>query len=324
MQAACFPVCLSIPEKLPAAGPLVKNREKSHMNRLTKREKSEAMWAYLFIAPTIIGLIVLNLYPIISTIWLSFCKTGDFGIGNTFAGLVNYQNLFKDAEVGQALINTFKYAALQVPFSIAISLVLAVFLNRKMKGRTIYRTIYFLPMICAPAAVAMVWKWMFNQDYGILNRIFGVHIAWTTDPKIAWIAVAIVGIWSSIGYNMVLLLGGIQDIPKDYYEAAYIDGATPVHSFFHITIPLLSPTLFFIIQTGIIGALQLFDLPYMIIDKSSRALKYVQSVTYLFYRYSFEQSNRGYGAAIVVFMLVIIAIITFILQKTEKKWVHYN
>ena len=123
---------------------------------------------------------------------------------------------------------------------------------------------------------------------------------------------------------MVLLLGGIQDIPKDYYEAAAIDGATGIRSFFHITIPLLSPTLFFIIQTGIIGALQLFDLPYMIMDKSSRAFKHVESVTYLFYDYSFVKSDRGYGAAIVIFMLLVISIITFILQKTEKKWVFYN
>ena len=256
------------------------------MRKKTVRERSEARWGLLFIAPTILGLIILNFYPILQTVYLSFCKTGDFGLGNVFTGFDNYIRLFQDKEIWQSLINTFKYAAVQVPFSIAISLVLAVFLNRKMKGRTIYRTIYFLPMVCAPAAVAMVWKWMFNQDYGLLNRVFGTHIQFVTDARIAWICVAVVGIWSSIGYNMVLLLGGIQDIPKDYYEAAAIDGATGIRSFFHITIPLLSPTLFFIIQTGIIGALQLFDLPYMIMDKSSRAFKHVESVTYLFYDYS--------------------------------------
>ena len=294
------------------------------MRKKTVRERSEARWGLLFIAPTILGWISLNFSPILQTVYLSFCKTGDFGLGNVFTGFDNYIRLFQDKEIWQSLINTFKYVAVQVPFSIAISLVLAVFLNRKMKGRTIYRTIYFLPMVCAPAAVAMVWKWMFNQDYGLLNRVFGTHIQFVTDARIAWICVAVVGIWSSIGYNMVLLLGGIQDIPKDYYEAAAIDGATGIRSFFHITIPLLSPTLFFIIQTGIIGALQLFDLPYMIMDKSSRAFKHVESVTYLFYDYSFVKSDRGYGAAIVIFMLLVISIITFILQKTEKKWVFYN
>ncbi len=294
------------------------------MEKKSKRKKSEEFWGVIFVLPTVIGLIILNFYPIVWTFWLSFCKTGDFGIGNKFSGLANYIQLFHDPEILQTLVNTVKYAAVQVPFSVAISLVLAVLLNRKMMGRTVYRTIYFLPMICAPAAVAMVWRWMFNQEYGILNRIFGTNIAWTTNPKVAWICVAIVGIWGAIGYNMVLLLGGIQDIPKDYYEAAAIDGSTGIHSFFHITIPMLSPTLFFIIQTGIIGALQLFDLPYMIMDRSSRAFKNVESVTYLFYQYSFEKSNKGYGAAIVMFMLLLIAFITFILQKTEKKWVFYN
>ena len=293
-------------------------------HRFTPSEKQEMKWGLILIAPTMIGLFVLNFYPILSTIYLSLCKTGDFGLGNKFTGLTNYITLLNDSEVFHALLNTFKYALVQVPFSVAISLILAVFLNRKMKGKSIYRTIYFLPMICAPAAVAMVWRWMFNQDYGILNKIFGTDIAWITDPKIAWICVAIVGIWSSIGYNMVLLIGGLQDIPKDYYEAATIDGATGIHTLFYVTIPMLSPMLFFIVQTGIIGALQLFDLPYMIMDRSSRAFKDVETVTYLFYQYSFEQSNRGYGAAIVIFMLLIISAITFLLQKAEKKWVYYN
>ncbi len=290
----------------------------------TPKERSEARWGLLLVAPTVLGLALLNLYPILSTIWLSFCKTGDFGIGNTFIGLGNYITLLHDEEVMHSLFNTFKYAIVQVPFSIVISLILAVLLNRKMVGRTAYRTIFFLPMICAPAAVAMVWRWMFNQDYGLLNQLFGLNVGWITDPKIAWICVAVVGIWSSIGYNMVLLLGGLQDIPKDYYEAATIDGASGIRAFFKITIPMLSPMIFFILQTGIIGALQLFDLPYMIMDRSSRAFKDVETVTYLFYQYSFEQSNRGYGAAIVVFMLVIIALITFLLQKAEKKWVYYS
>ncbi len=293
-------------------------------NKRTRKQKNEAKWGLIMVAPTLLGLLVLNFYPIVQTIYLSFCKTGDFGIGNVFIGLENYVNVLKDPEVFQALINTFKYAILTVPFGISISLVLAVLLNRKMRGRTLYRTIYFLPMICAPAAVAMVWRWMYNMDFGLINHVFNSDIGWVTNPSIAWICVAIVGIWSGIGYNMVLLLGGLQDIPKDYYEAATIDGASGFHSFFNITIPMLSPMLFFIIQTGIIGALQLFDLPFMIMDTTSRAFTSVKPITYLFYEHSFVNSNRGYGAAIVVVMLVIISLITFAIQKLEKKWVFYN
>ncbi|MDD3810283.1 MAG: sugar ABC transporter permease [Erysipelotrichaceae bacterium] len=292
--------------------------------KLTRKQKTEAKWGLIMVTPTLIGLLVLNFYPIVQTIYLSLCKTGDFGIGNVFIGFGNYIDAFKDPEVFQAMINTFKYAIVTVPIGISISLVLAVLLNRKMKGRTFYRTIYFLPMICAPAAVAMVWRWMYNMDFGLINHALGTNTGWITDPSVAWICVAVVGIWSGLGYNMVLLLGGLQDIPKDYYEAATIDGASGFHTFFNITIPMLSPMLFFIIQTGIIGALQLFDLPFMIMDTTSRAFSSVKPITYLFYEQSFIYSNRGYGAAIVVVMLVIIGIITFAIQRLEKKWVFYN
>ncbi len=291
---------------------------------MTKKARTEAITGLVFIAPTIIGLLILNYYPIFETVWQSLCKTGDFGIGNTFVGLKNFVTLFHDPEVFSTLFNSFKYAVLSLPLTIMISLVLAVLLNRKMKARGLYRTIYFLPMVCAPAAIAMVWKWMFNQDYGLLNHIFHTKINWITDPAIALIAIVVVGVWSSIGYNMILLLGGLQDIPKDYYEAAAVDGSSGVHSFFHITIPMLSPMLFFIIQTGIMGALQLFDLPFMIMDDSSRAWPSVKTITYLFYEYAFVKSNRGYGAAIIMFLIAIISILTFLLQKSEKKWVHYD
>lgn len=292
--------------------------------KLSARGRTEAIWGLAFITPTIVGLLILNYYPIFETVWQSLCRTGDFGIGNTFIGLENFKNLFQDKEVFSTLFNSFKYAVLSLPLTVAISLVLAVLLNRKMKMRSVYRTVFFLPMVCAPAAVAMVWKWMFNQDYGLLNHLLGTKVNWVTSPALAMIAIVIVGVWSSIGNNMILLLGGLQDIPKDYYEAAAVDGSTGVHSFFHITIPLLSPMLFFIIQTGIMGALQLFDLPFMIMDQSSRAWPSVKTITYLFYEYAFEKSNRGYGAAIIMFLICIISFLTFLLQKSEKKWVHYE
>ena len=147
----------------------------------TKRERSEFLWGWLFILPTTIGLIVLNIIPIFQTIYQSFFKTGDFGKGNIFIGLQNYQKVFADKEIWQALINTFKYAIVEVPFSIVIALVLAVLLNRKMKGRSIYRTIIFLPMVAAPAAVAMVWRWLFNSDYGLINNVFHVHVNWVSN-----------------------------------------------------------------------------------------------------------------------------------------------
>ena len=292
--------------------------------KTTGRQRSEFLWGWLFILPTVIGLVVLNIIPIFQTIYQSFFKTGDFGKGNIFIGFDNYVKLFHDAEVWQALLNTFKYAIVEVPFSIAIALVLAVLLNRKMKGRAVYRTIFFLPMVAAPAAIAMVWRWLFNSEFGLLNHIFHTKINWISDPKIAVYAIAVIGVWSIIGYNMVLFLSGLQEIPRDYYEAASIDGATGVKQFFHITIPLLSPTIFFVMVTRVIGAMQVFDLIFMVMDRNSPALYKTQSLVYLFYQNSFVQNNKGYGSTIVVLLLVVIMIMTVFQNIAQKKWVHYN
>lgn len=292
--------------------------------KMTPSQKSQAKWGLAFVAPTMIGLIVLNFYPIFYTIYQSFCKTGDFGIGNIFVGLQNYKTVLFGTEFWRCLLNTFKYALIEVPFSIVFALLLAVFLNRKIAFRGGYRTIFFLPMVAAPAAVAMVWRFLYNQQFGLLNNVFHTTTAWISDPKIAWISIGIIGIWSVVGYNMILLIAGLQEIPGDYYEAAEIDGATGIKQFTRITIPLLTPTIFFIMQTRIIGALQAFDLVFMVMDDSNRALPSVQTTVYYFYTQAFKYNNRGLGAAIVICMLVIIMLISFILQKTEKKWVFYN
>ena len=291
---------------------------------MSPKERTEAKWGLLFVAPTILGLIILNFYPIFNTVYQSFCKTGDFGRGNTFVGLANYSKVLAASETWQSFWNTIKYAIIEVPLGIIIALILAVLLNKKIVGRSIYRTTFFLPMVCAPAAVAMVWKWLYNTQFGLLNNIFHTSIAWISDPNIAWISIGVIGVWSIIGYNMVLFIGGLQEIPGDYYEAASIDGANGLRQFFSITVPLLSPTTFFIVQTRIIGALTIFDLMFMVMDKTNVALKKVQSVVYLFYQYAFTNGNKGYGATLVVVLLIFIMILTFVLQQVEKKVVYHN
>ncbi len=294
----------------------------------SKRNRNEFIWGWAFILPTMLGLIILNIIPLFQAAYQSFFKTGAFGKGNIFIGFDNYLRLFGDKDVWQALLNTFKYAIIEVPLSIVIAILLAVLLNRKMKARTLYRTIYFLPMVAAPAAVAMVWRWLYNSEFGLLNYIRGTvglnPINWISNPKIAIIFIALVGVWSVIGYNMVLFLAGLQEIPKDYYEAATIDGASKTRQFFKITLPLISPTMFFVTVTRIIAALQVFDVIYMMIDKSNPALQKCQSLVYLFYKYSFIQSNKGYGSAIVMLLLIVILIVTAIQMICQKKWVNYD
>lgn len=307
---------------------ILKSQDSNKLKNKKKIGNKEMFWGWIFIAPTLIGLLVLNIIPIFQTIYESFFQTGAFGRGNTFVGFKNYIEMFSDNQVWKSLLNTIIYTLIEVPFSIIIALVLAVLLNRKMRGRSLYRTIYFLPMVAAPAAVAMVWRWLYNSEFGLLNHMLSVlhlpAVNWVSNPKIALLSVAVVGIWSVIGYNMVLFLAGLQEIPKDFYEAASIDGASFVRQFFHITVPLISPTMFFVTVTRVIGAMQVFDVIYMMIDKTNPALPSTRSLVYLFYQYSFVEGNRGYGSAVVVLLLIIIMIITIIQNKVQEKWVTYN
>ena len=293
----------------------------------SKKTINEWKWAYALIAPTIIGLIVLNIIPILQTLYLSFFKSGDFGKGNIFVGFSNYKKMFTDIQVWHAVGNTLKYTIIVVPVTVIIAMILAVLLNSKIKGKGIYRTIYFIPMIAAPAAITMVWKWLYNNQFGLINYMLskiGINaVNWIDNPKVALYSVAIIGIWSTVGYSMVLLIAGLQEIPKDYYEASNIDGASPVKQFFNITIPLVSPTLFFVMVTSIIQAMQVFDVIYMMIDVTSPSYDKTVSLVYLFYNSSFKYSDKGYGSAIVMLLLAIIMIITVIQMKAQKKWVNY-
>lgn len=304
----------------------VNNTKVESKARLKNAKYNEWMRGYLLVAPTILGLMILNLIPVFETFILSFQKSGDFG-SYKWAGFENYTRLFTDPQVWQATANTLEYAIIVVPITVALSLIVAVLLNQKIKGQSIYRVIYCLPMVAAPAAVAMVWKWLFNSEFGLINYLLGVirieGPQWVSDPNFALIAIVIVGIWSTVGYNMILLLAGLQEIPKDYYEAASIDGAGPIRQFFTITLPLVSPTMYFVVVTSVISAFQVFDIIFMMIDKTSMALESTQSLVYLFYQHSFTVNDKGYGSAIIMLLLAIIMVVTFIQSKVEKKWVHY-
>ena len=289
----------------------------------TLAEKREQRWAYLMIAPTIIGLLVLNYYPLFDTIRLSFSRTQTFG-KSTFNGIENYVTMFSTPEFWKATWNTIWFCILTVPVGIAIALLVAVMLNAKVKFKSGFRAIYFLPMVVAPAAVAMVWRWMFNGQYGIINTILGKPINWLTDPKTAVIACAIVAIWSALGYDAVLLMSGLQNISKTYYEAASIDGASRVRQFFSITLPMISPTLFVTLIMRLMASLKVYDLIYMMIDTSNPVLPDVQSLMYLFYREAFVAGNKGYASAICIWTIALIGIVTAIQFIGQKKWVNYE
>ena len=295
--------------------------------RIPRNVLNEWKWAYIMIAPTIIGLTILNIIPIFQTIYLSFFKSGAFGKGNIFIGLQNYGKMFKDVQTWYAVRNTLVYTCLVVPITIAIALIIAVVLNKKIKGKGFYRTLYFIPMVAAPAAVTMVWRWLYNNNFGFINHLLSnlglSKVKWIEDPNIAIYSIVVIGIWSTIGYSMVIFLAGLQEIPKDYYEASNIDGASQWKQFFNITLPLVSPTLFFVAVTSIIAAMQVFDVIYMMVDVANPAYNSTVSLVYLFYNNSFKYSNKGYGSAIVVLLLAIIMVITVLQMRAQKKWVKY-
>lgn len=305
-----------------------KEKTKAIKKKASRRQKKDWIAAYIFIAPVTIGLLIFYVWPFIQNFWFSFNDVNKFNMA-TFCGLDNYKKLFEEPELMLALKNTILYAVITVPIGLFISLLLATLLNSKIKGKGIYRTIYFLPSITMAAAVALVWKLIFNGDYGILNTVlefFGVEgKRWLTDPSTALFCVMMVGIWSGAGYNMIILLAGMQGVSNSYYEAAEIDGAGPVQKFFKITIPLVSPTIFFVTITGLIGAFQVFDTLYMMIDiDKNPAFNAVKTTNVLFYQNAFTYGYKGYAAAISIFMFVIIMIITAIQLWGQKKWVNYD
>ncbi|MEG0109359.1 MAG: sugar ABC transporter permease, partial [Lachnospiraceae bacterium] len=179
-----------------------------------------------------------------------------------------------------------------------------------------------------PVAIALVWKFIFNGDYGLLNnflKIFGIHgKSWLSDANTALYMVMIVAIWSSVGYNVIILLAGMQGISRTYYEAAAIDGAGPAVQFFKITIPMVSPTLFFVLITGLIGGFQVFDSIYMLVGVDNPIFEKVQTLNIMFYRNGFQYGYKGYAAAISVFMFALIMIVTVVQLIGQKKWVNYE
>ncbi len=291
--------------------------------KLSVASRREQNWGYFMVAPTIIGLIVLNVWPFIQTIYASFCEHLGFG-HYKFIGLENYINMFQNNDFWKATGNTLLFCILTVPVGIFLSLLVAILLNARVKFKGGFRTIFFLPMVCAPAAVTMVWRWIFNSEYGILNQIFGIHVAWVTDPHVALLSCAIVAVWSAIGYDAVLLLSGLQNISKSYYEAASIDGAGKITQFFKITLPMISPTLFVTMIMRLMTSLKVYDLIYMMVEETNPALTSVQSLIYLFYRESFVAGSRGSGSAIAVWTVLIIGVATVFQFIGQKKWVNYE
>ncbi len=299
-----------------------------------KKKHQDWLWGYFFVAPTAIGLVILNIYPIFQTLLMSFSTSGAFG-ATEFSGPENYIRLFEDlgsqGEVYHALINTLLFTIGSVPISIAFSTVLASLMSQKIRGVGTYRVIYFMPVVAAPAAVAMVWRFMFNETFGVLNALGGMvgleGIGWMSDTRYALMSVVIVAVWAGMGQQIIILIGAITNVSKSYYEAADIDGASAIRKLWSITVPLVSPSLFFLLITGMIGALKQFDIVFMLYGKTTGVTSLMNSVRTLMHKYymeAFTVLDKTYASAIVIFAFLLIMVFTVFQFIGQKKWVHYD
>ncbi len=287
-----------------------------------------AVVGYLFVAPVAIGLFALYLYPALATFALSFTDWGPFG-GNTFTGLDNYLSVFSSEVFWRALVNTLCYMAIGL-LVIPAAIVIAALLNKPgLRGVSVYRALYFIPFITLPVASGMVWKWLYNGEYGLLNsflEMFGISgTYWVANPATALVAIGAVQVWSQIGYYLVIFIAGIKAIPTHYSEAAEIDGAGPLRRFWHITLPLLSPSIFFCTVINVIATLQIFDLIYVMSQSSGANPAYnaTQSIVTLFYETAFVDNTKGPATAMAFLLMILIAALTAIQFRLQRRWVEY-
>jgi multiple sugar transport system permease protein len=282
----------------------------------------EAIWGYILIAPAFIFVFVFVVIPVISAFGISFTDWNLITPAK-FVGIQNYVTIFTDSVAIKTLLNTFYFTFVSVPIALALSLILAVLLNQKIHGITFFRTAFYIPVISSTVAVSMVFLWIFNSDYGLLNqtlKLIGIpSIKWLTDEHFAMIAVIIVSVWRSLGFNIIIFLAALQDVPKDIHDAASIDGANGVQKFFNIIVPLISPALFFTMITGIIGSFQSFDLVYNMTKGGPARATYL--VGYYIWEQAFKYLHMGYGAAIAFVLFFAIMVLTIIQWVLRKRWV---
>lgn len=278
----------------------------------------EKIASKIFLLPAFIGTFVFIVIPVFFSFVLSFCEW-DLLSPIKFLGLQNYKNLLINPAFLLIIKNTFVFAISVAIIGITVPLVLAAVINTKIRGSEFFKTAYFLPFITPMIVAAIVWEWIFDPNNGLLNYILRSHINWLYDTHTAMIALIIVSSWKLIGYNMVIFLSGFSGINQNVYEAAKIDGANPLQTFFKITLPLLSPTIFFVLVITTISSFQIFDLIYLMTQGGP--MESTNVLVYWIYKNAFEFFNIGEASAGAYILFLIVLLLTIVQWKTRKKWV---
>ena len=282
-------------------------------------------WVLVFLGPSLLGLLMFFVGPVAFSLGLTTFKWNLLSPAE-FVGFQNFANLFSDTRFWTALEHNAIYTVLYVPAVLVLAFLLALLLNQPLRGRTFFRMAFYMPVVSSWVAVSMMWRWIFNPQYGLINvalAALGVQGPnWLFDPDTALYAVIIASVWKDAGFSTVLFLAGLQNIPDTYYEAAQIDGANSWQRLRHITVPLITPTAFFVMITTLIGAFQVYDqMALMPVEFAQRGTTViVQHIV----NNAFSYQRMGYAATISWALFIIIFVITIIQLRYQNRWVHYE
>lgn len=293
---------------------------------IKRREWADWLQGYAFLAPSFVILGIFVYFPVLYAAWLSLWRWRILRGEPAFIGLDNYAFLFSSEDFWQAMWNTFYFAGGSIPTGMVAALAIALLLNRQLRGLAIYRTAYFLPTITSLVAVSIVWLWIYHPDVGLANYLLSLiglpNVRWLNAPQSAMPALIILGIWRGLGYNVIIYLAGLQNIPLHLYEAAKIDGANRWQLFRHVTWPLLTPTSFFIFIIAVINSFQSFT--QIDVMTQGGPVGSTTVIVYYLYKQAFQQFTMGYGSAIAMVLFAMILVLTLIQMKVLGPRVHYQ
>jgi multiple sugar transport system permease protein len=294
--------------------------------RFLKPQTRHTINGLLFAAPWLIGIALFWLYPILASAYYSFTKFNGIQTPQ-WVGLANYAELFtNDANFSAAVYNTLYFALVSIPLAIIVSFALAMLLNVDISGRVVYRTIYFLPTLVPEVALALVWVYLFTPGTGLINLPFdwlGLRgPCWLTCPEWSRPTIVLLALWI-IGNQVILYLAGLQDVPQDLYDAANVDGANPWHKFRHVTVPLMTPVVFFHLVTSVIGALQFFTVPYIMTGGTGFPANSTLFYSIHMYKTAFHHFEMGYASAMAWLLFLVTLVVTLVIFRTSRLWVFY-
>ncbi|MCC3376143.1 carbohydrate ABC transporter permease [Cohnella sp. REN36] len=292
-----------------------------------RRSVKDGFAGYLFLFPALLLFIVFVAEPLVVSVYLSFTQYNVI-TPHRWTGMDNLRQFWHDQRLGLMYGNTLKYVLILVPMHMILGLLLALGATRSISSRWkyFYRTAYYFPVLVTSAAVAVAWSFIYDNDFGVLNYLLGLlgieRIPWLQSPKWVYLAVAIYSFWKFVGNAFLYYVIGLQNIPRTLYEAAEIDGASAAQSFFRLTLPMLSPTIFFVLVTTLIGATQIFDEPYLITGGGPGDAS--RSVNMYIYEVAFQHHEMGYASLVSISLFLIILLVTVLQFRFSRQWVSYN